>query len=932
MTKRAKFVASICSLVIALCAFAFGVFAATSITYSMSNSVSYLIKDALVKVSRIVEYVPSSQMNFTTTSSSVESDTQNKSWTQASIMSFQTYDQNTGVWKDPQVSGDVTYSNGVVNDNVHANFNLGFVYKVTIKISSVSSNGVKVNYSIPTTNKNNVFLKEGDSNLSNGQIVTSEKQIVYYLGLIDATIHIGTNVDLEKISLEIANNGEEVIEQQNKDYEYRYLVSTNGGLGLSDGRAIKIDDITNEEQLLSLFALPYSTSTLDIGEVISSCDIVTFDSEMVYIPYDIVMLLYNAMNEGVCSHNFIFFTQFYLMLSLGQNLDASTLSAIINADENIVVEYDGRIFSCMKDQPLYNMVVLTQMASEEQLSTVVSKYSTTSTTDELIFPIRLYDIILPTIPHSAFNLSYGMTSYLMYNIVTNGILWDYSIFSELYFVLKTAYDFGMGDDIKNMGIDFDFSTKSEKDFIYYCIVNPTITESMNEINATMLYQYGINTYEMTYYQMVNGNAYDISSIFPTLNIMSEMEAEDVILPAEAEIVDISNIYAKKYSLSGTSTKYQIIDDALYSKDGTKLISYPSKKEIDTFVVPLQVATIAVHAFTNNSITNIQIDKQIFVKNISSFMGLNKNIILDSSNYLSRFDIANFEGCTQNTIKMQYSETEGLFYQFDSNYNGYFVTGYSGNSETIIIPQIYQGQNVVGIRANAFANNTIIKNVDVPNTMKVIESYAFNGCTSMSMLDVKNANLSIYGESVFGDHTTNVAIFTQNSITANIINSARANSIIVDMNFNISGEISYIDSDYKDAGGQGSLDINLSIGKVSFDLSVGFYKGEISNKSNGYMIVFSDESQVDINFSSTITAAPSLIPIGTLVGIPRIETIKESINIYADNIGTIYENSQEHYCDTEAETIFSTQSESKTVNTGDILYLDISYIIVEKCLW
>ena len=231
MSKRAKLITTMCSLVVALCAFAFGVFAATKITYDMANSVTYHIKDALVKITRTIEYLTPTQLNIPSTKATVVSDTTGKTWTNASTITFQTYDENTGVWKDPQVSGDVTYSNNTVSDKINANFNNGYVYKVTVKISSVASTGVKVKFSIPEISIGNTFMTAGECTLTSGSIVTTERYLTYYMGILDLTTSIGIDIPFQNISLSIENTdyvSGVLLENMDSDYYYMYMGSYNG--------------------------------------------------------------------------------------------------------------------------------------------------------------------------------------------------------------------------------------------------------------------------------------------------------------------------------------------------------------------------------------------------------------------------------------------------------------------------------------------------------------------------------------------------------------------------------------------------------------------------------------------------------------------------------------------------------------------------------
>ena len=222
MSKRAKILASVCSLVVALCAFAFGVLAATKVGYEMSNTVSYLVQDALVKITRTVEYVPlaiNQDVIPPYVDEAVVSTIPDMAWVKSSEATFQTYNDE-GTWQNPE-----SYSNGEITDSININFNLGYAYRVIIKILSPSSEGVKVNYEIPNTIKENVFMRQGKSTLSNGSIVTDEKQILYYICLSDATINVGTNVDFEEVTLSIKN-----LDQVSKAQDiYLHSASTSNG-------------------------------------------------------------------------------------------------------------------------------------------------------------------------------------------------------------------------------------------------------------------------------------------------------------------------------------------------------------------------------------------------------------------------------------------------------------------------------------------------------------------------------------------------------------------------------------------------------------------------------------------------------------------------------------------------------------------------------
>ena len=94
-------------------------------------------------------------------------------------------------------------------------------------------------------------------------------------------------------------------------------------------------------------------------------------------------------------------------------------------------------------------------------------------------------------------------------------------------------------------------------------------------------------------------------------------------------------------------------------------------------------------------------------------------------------------------------TINLELKFEKNLDGssYFVTGYTGIGNTVVIPHIYDGLSVAGINSNAFKNNTALSSVTIPNTVKTIGASAFEGCVSLSEITIPDSVTSI-GASAF----------------------------------------------------------------------------------------------------------------------------------------------------------------------------------------
>lgn len=77
-------------------------------------------------------------------------------------------------------------------------------------------------------------------------------------------------------------------------------------------------------------------------------------------------------------------------------------------------------------------------------------------------------------------------------------------------------------------------------------------------------------------------------------------------------------------------------------------------------------------------------------------------------------------------------------------SGWFITGYTGSDELVVIPEVIAGSEVIGIAANAFSGS--IERVVIPKTVHQIDGNAFTGCKSLrevvffdSLQQVKNSS-------------------------------------------------------------------------------------------------------------------------------------------------------------------------------------------------
>ena len=93
-----------------------------------------------------------------------------------------------------------------------------------------------------------------------------------------------------------------------------------------------------------------------------------------------------------------------------------------------------------------------------------------------------------------------------------------------------------------------------------------------------------------------------------------------------------------------------------------------------------------------------------------------------------------------------------------------ITGYNGSATALAIPSEIDGYEVREIARSAFADQDLIRSVVVPDSVTVIDSYAFDGCTSLSNVTLSK-NLQEFGMRVFDSCVSLYEIEIPKSLTS-----------------------------------------------------------------------------------------------------------------------------------------------------------------------
>ena len=107
---------------------------------------------------------------------------------------------------------------------------------------------------------------------------------------------------------------------------------------------------------------------------------------------------------------------------------------------------------------------------------------------------------------------------------------------------------------------------------------------------------------------------------------------------------------------------------------------------------------------------------------------------------------------------------GLRYYLNSDGLSYYIGGIGTCTDTeIIIPSIYNGKPVTGIRADAFRHCGSITGVVIGNNVTSIGSYSFHDCISLTSVVISDSVITI-GNGAFRDCTALTSVTIGNSVT------------------------------------------------------------------------------------------------------------------------------------------------------------------------
>lgn len=126
----------------------------------------------------------------------------------------------------------------------------------------------------------------------------------------------------------------------------------------------------------------------------------------------------------------------------------------------------------------------------------------------------------------------------------------------------------------------------------------------------------------------------------------------------------------------------------------------------------------------------------------------KEYIYDAEDHWIRGESAkeshSFQGevCQVCSFDMEY--TRGIEYKLSHDLSYYYVDGYTGSSEIVVIEKEFNGVPVTSIMSDSFSHRSGIKKIFVPDSVTEIRMYAFAYCTDLEFIYIPDSVVNASG--------------------------------------------------------------------------------------------------------------------------------------------------------------------------------------------
>lgn len=222
----------------------------------------------------------------------------------------------------------------------------------------------------------------------------------------------------------------------------------------------------------------------------------------------------------------------------------------------------------------------------------------------------------------------------------------------------------------------------------------------------------------------------------------------IYIPANLTSINPDAFYDCRYlstiTISEECKNFKVVDNVLYSKDGTKLVMYVDKTTENDFTIPASVTEIGKYAFLQAKITALSFESDSTLKTIgyNAFYGCSGLTQLEIPDSVTTIELYAFYSCSNLTsVKLPNGTTSLSYCSF----------GTCSKLESVIIPK-----TLTEIESGAFTNCNALKTVyysgsEADKAKMTISDTVIKG-TSVTWTYLHKSAPDTVGDIVFNDGT------------------------------------------------------------------------------------------------------------------------------------------------------------------------------------
>ena len=247
------------------------------------------------------------------------------------------------------------------------------------------------------------------------------------------------------------------------------------------------------------------------------------------------------------------------------------------------------------------------------------------------------------------------------------------------------------------------------------------------------------------------------------------DMKSIFIPDGVASIGVGAFYAcsslTRINVSKNNTTYKDIEGNLYTKDGTTLLQYAVGKTNTSFIIPESVTCIGSCAFSFCSgLTSIVVPSGVTSIAGGAFLAWRSLTSIVIPNSVTSIGASAFYDCGSLT-SVYISSVEAWC---NISFGDYYA-------------------NPLSFKTNLYLNNELITELEIPDTIREIKSYAFYYCNNLTSIEIPDSVTSI-GNSAFYGCLSLTSIEIPDSVTSI---GERAFEDCTSLKYNEKGNLKYL---------------------------------------------------------------------------------------------------------------------------------------------